>query len=149
MADILPSFLGFLLHYKSNACFEKLHSDQHSLVFISVCHFFCQLLAQLNIGTLILLQVERPPESSPQQATSSYSCPFCGACFFLSAEFETTTYSCLVFAIDLDCWFSENEEWNCPQRTTNNWSTFLFTVNLLYPLCLVSGLEGRLNCLRI
>lgn len=53
MADVLPSFLVFLLYYKTGAHFEKIYSDTHSLVSMSVCHpFCCQFHAHVS-GTLI------------------------------------------------------------------------------------------------
>lgn len=39
-------------------------------------------------------------------------------CCFLQ-DSATETDSCLVFAIALDCWYPDNEDWNCLQRTTS------------------------------
>ena len=64
LADVSPNFLVFLLYYKSDACFEKLHSD--TALSLCRCPFvtFRPLPAYLNTGTLILLQVEGPTEYS-------------------------------------------------------------------------------------
>jgi hypothetical protein len=50
---------------------------------------------------------------------------------------------CLVFAIGLNCWYPDNEEWDCPKELQQN----PFSIDLLL-LHLVSGLERRLKHLR-
>lgn len=43
---------------------------------------------------------------------------FCTTLLFLQDN-ATETNSCLVFTTALDCWYPDDEEWNCPQGTTS------------------------------
>jgi hypothetical protein len=52
-----------------------------------------------------------------------------------------------VFAIELDCWYPDNKEWNRPKELFHlTGPQPSFSINLLSPLPLVGGLEKRLWC---
>lgn len=51
-------------------------------------------------------------------AASMDFCPFDRALWFVLDQTSTAAL-CLVLAIELDCWYPNNNEWNCPQRTTS------------------------------
>jgi hypothetical protein len=62
----------------------------------------------------------------------------------------TTTDSCLVFAIELDCWYSDHRQWTCLKellinRSTKTLSLLIFFLPYLWS---VSGLEWRLKHLK-
>lgn len=60
----LPSFLVFLLYYKSGARFETLHSDT-TLPCVRVCLSLLANSLPTCTGTLILPRIEGPTEVSP------------------------------------------------------------------------------------
>jgi hypothetical protein len=76
-------------------------------------------------------------------ATSADLCPFGGALLFL-LDRDTSTDLYVVFSIKLDCWYSHSES----ETTSKHIHHTLFLLNILFPLLLVSGVEGRVKCLR-
>jgi hypothetical protein len=54
---------------------------------------------------------------------------------------------CLVFAIELDCWYPDNKGWNCTKKLLLNRFTKAFHINL-FRLPLISGLEKKMMCSR-
>ena len=59
LADISPSFLGFLAYYKSDAHFEILNSDT-ALPCVPICLSSHRLLAHLNTEDLVLCRLRNP-----------------------------------------------------------------------------------------
>jgi hypothetical protein len=81
-------------------------------------------------------------------ATSADSHPFGRVLLFLLDSVAATDL-CLVFLIELGCWYPDNELWNCPDELLLTCSQNPFPINLLFPLLLVSGLEERFKHSRI
>jgi hypothetical protein len=76
---------------------------------------------------------------------STGSCQFVRASRFLLGQ-ATATYSCLVFAIRLDYWYPDKEDWNHSKELLLSGSTTPLSYKYLSPLPLLDGLEWRLKC---
>jgi hypothetical protein len=100
-----------LLHCYSLQCFTRLH-----LSWLQVKKHTKELLVAFQL----LL------------AAFSDSSWFSRALWFLLDQAAATDW-CLVFAIMLDCWYPDNEDWNCPKELLLNRSfCFLLTFFLSY-----------------
>jgi hypothetical protein len=112
LADISPSFLVFLLYYKSGDHFEKLHSNT-TLSCVHIClSLFADSLPTCT-RTLILPQIEGLAEISPRQlGTSSLTEPdpavLCWICMRASYQLMYASWLvvyCLISAVQVS--------WNC------------------------------------
>ena len=78
-------------------------------------------------------------------STSTDSCQF-GVTLLFRLNHACATDSCLVFAIELDYWYPDNEQWNCPKEVLLYRPKTLFSCQPSFPpTSLVSELEVGLS----